>query len=115
MKERNCPYCGELFIPEHLNRKYCTEDCYKERKKERTRERYAQMQRYMPIKQNDDILHVLYTTVGGIVKKALLVDSGFQETYYLRTRKINGTTMLELGRYGLTVHSNTEFRIHKLQ
>ena len=29
-----CPYCDGLYVPTHFNQKYCTEECYKEHRRE---------------------------------------------------------------------------------
>ena len=29
-----CPYCNRLYVPTHHKQKFCTEDCYKEHRRE---------------------------------------------------------------------------------
>lgn len=43
-----CELCGNIFIPNHLNRKYCSDDCAKEIKYIKDREFHYKLKREFP-------------------------------------------------------------------
>ncbi len=115
MKERKCLYCGNSFPLKHRNRQYCSHECYMENKKERTRERYAHMKLYEPIKKNDEILAKVYSEGLDVVSIERLESLGFTRIYISRQSMKGNKHVNITGRFGYMSYSPTEVLILKIE
>jgi hypothetical protein len=59
--EKKCPWCGDVFTPEHGNETYCSTECQNDSRRHRQKQKRDPIAPFIPVlMENHAILHDLY-------------------------------------------------------
>ena len=105
---KQCPYCENAFIANHLSRKYCSEKCKRAafRDKKINIRRNTRYENRIGLK-NDNVLAQLYAEKA-ILTDEILKDNGFDFNYYLKKLKLgDGILYVMKHNYNLLIKSES--------
>jgi len=112
--KKTCPYDGKAFIANHLSQIYCSEACKRHMFRKKLQDKRKSNNKEINLFKKNNTLIKNFSSRGITkVTKSELINSGFDQSYYLKKFMHNKTWLVLLEDFYLEAISDNEYLIHK--